>query len=45
MPVIQRSIVFTKPQLQWLQRRAKELGISVSDLVRRIVDEKREGDG
>jgi hypothetical protein len=40
-----QSIIFTLPQMSWLQRRAKELGISVSDLVRRIVDEKREGDG
>lgn len=42
MPIIQRSIVFTAPQMKWLQSRAKELGITVAELIRRIVDEKRE---
>lgn len=39
---IQRGIVFTKSQMNWLKARAKELGVSLSEVVRRIVDEKRE---
>lgn len=38
---LQRSVVFTKPQMDYLQREADRLGISVSDVVRRIIDEKR----
>lgn len=37
-----QSVVFTEPQMKWLQKRAKELGITVSDLLRRMIDEKRE---
>lgn len=44
MPVIQRSIVFTAPQMKWIKERAKKLGISVSEVLRRIIDEKREND-
>lgn len=39
---IRQSVVFTEPQLKWLQKRAKELGITVSDLIRRLVDEARD---
>ena len=39
---IQRGIVFTKSQMKWLEGRAKEYSVSVSEVVRRIVDEKRE---
>lgn len=42
MPIIQRSIVFTAPQMKWLKERAKKLDISISDVVRRLIDEKRE---
>jgi hypothetical protein len=37
-----QSVVFTDPQLQFLKKEAKRLGITVSDLVRRIVDKYRE---
>lgn len=42
MPIIQRSIVFTKQQMKWLKDEAKRIGITVGELVRRIVDEKRD---
>lgn len=42
MKTMQRSIVFTKLQMKWVQERAKELGISISEVIRRIVDEKRD---
>lgn len=32
---------FTAPQYSWLQATAKKLGIAVTELLRRIVDEKR----
>lgn len=38
---VQRGIVFTKPQYKWIKERAKELGVSVSEIVRRIVDDVR----
>jgi hypothetical protein len=37
-----QTVVFTEPQHSWLRKRAKELGISVSELIRRMVDEKRD---
>lgn len=39
---MQRSIVFTEPQMKWLQKKSRELGITVSDVIRRMVDENRE---
>ena len=42
MPITQRSIVFTKPQMAWLKSESKRLGISISEIIRRIIDEKRE---
>lgn len=39
---MKRSIDFTDPQMKWLERRSKELGITIAELVRRIIDEKRE---
>lgn len=36
----QKGISLTEPQWKWLEKRAKELHISLSDLLRRIVDEK-----
>ena len=38
-----RSITLTAPQLAFLQKEAERLGITVSDLVRRIIDSYREG--
>lgn len=32
---------FTPQQYSWLKRAAKKLGIAVTELLRRIVDEKR----
>jgi hypothetical protein len=40
--MMQRSVVFTKVQMKWLESRAKELGISIAEVIRRLVDEKRE---
>lgn len=41
MAIIQRSIVFTKPQMVWLKAEAKRLGVSLSEVIRRIVDAAR----
>ena len=38
---IKQSVVFTDPQMKWLQKRAKELGISASDFIRRLIDNER----
>jgi hypothetical protein len=40
--VNQISISFSPPQLKWLRAEAKRLGLTISELVRRILDEKRE---
>lgn len=37
----QRSVGFNAAQWRWLDREAKKLGISASDLLRRLVDAKR----
>ncbi len=42
MAMLTRSLHFTKPQAAYLQTEADKLGISVSELIRRIVDEWRE---
>lgn len=36
------SISFTAPQLAFLKEEAERLGITVAELVRRIIDEHRE---
>jgi hypothetical protein len=36
-----RSVALTKPQLSFLHKEAKRLGITVSDLIRRIIDQFR----
>ena len=41
MATMQRSVVFTVKQMLWLEKRAKELGISIAEVVRRIVDDSR----
>ena len=37
-----QTITFTKPQADYLRTEAARLGLSVSDLVRRIIDQHRE---
>ncbi len=37
----QRSIVLTDPQAEWLSAEAVRLGITGSDVVRRIIDDAR----
>ena len=41
---MRRSVNFTDPQLVWLRAESARLGITVSDLVRRVVDRERERD-
>lgn len=41
-PMQQSGVNFTAVQFKWLKQRAKELGVSLAEVVRRIVDEKRE---
>lgn len=36
------SISFAPPAYTWLQREAKRLGITVGELVRRLIDQSRE---
>ena len=38
----QISIALTKPQLQWLNREANRFHITMAEVLRRIIDEKRE---
>lgn len=42
MQGIQRQIVLTKPQVAWIEARAKKLGISQAEVIRRTIDEIRE---
>ena len=42
MPVMRRNIYFSAPQGEYLIAEARRLGISVTELVRRIVDQHRE---
>jgi len=35
------SFSLTDQQMGWLQRQARQLGISIGELLRRIIDEKR----
>lgn len=37
------SVTFWEPQAAFLKAEAERLGISVSDLIRRIIDQHREG--
>ncbi len=41
--MIKRVISFTQPQLEWIEAEAKRLGISVPELVRRLIDQARNG--
>jgi hypothetical protein len=36
------SVTLTKPQLDFLKKEAERLGITTSDLIRRIIDRYRE---
>lgn len=36
------TLTLTKPQLEYLRKEAKRLGITVADLIRRIIDQHRE---
>lgn len=42
MKLQRQMIQFTEPQLDYLRKEAGRLGISVAELVRRIVDDYRE---
>ena len=37
-----QTITFTRPQIEYLKKAATVLGISVADMVRRIIDQHRE---
>lgn len=37
----QKTIQFTEPQLKWLEDKSAEIGITVAELLRRIVDDYR----
>lgn len=37
-----QSINFTGPQMAWLKKEAKRLGISIADAVRRTIDHFRD---
>ena len=39
---VRRTMTFTGPQVTFLRDKAASLGISVSDLVRRIIDQYRD---
>lgn len=39
-----RSIQFTEKQYEWLVNEAKRLGVTFAEFLRRIVDERRDGD-
>lgn len=41
MAKIKRSIDFTAQQLKWLEKEAKRLGLTLAEVVRRIVDRAR----
>ena len=36
-----QSVTLTSPQMAFLKKEAKKLGVSVSDLIRRIIDQFR----
>lgn len=36
-----QSIQLTEPQIAWLNAEARTLGITVAELLRRIIDERR----
>lgn len=42
METVQRSVVFTKPQYEWLNEQADQRGVRFSELLRRVVDDARD---
>jgi hypothetical protein len=40
---LRQSVTLSRPQYEYLRRESERLGISVSDLIRRIIDAYREG--
>ena len=38
-----QSVTFSDPQFDWLQEEAKALGLTTSEVVRRVVDDARRG--
>ncbi len=42
MSMYKQSVSLTEPQIEFLRKEADQLGISVSDLIRRIIDQHRE---
>lgn len=38
---IRRTVSFSDPQMKWLRQQAKALGITVADVIRRVVDSQR----
>ena len=38
-----QSVTFNDPQFDWLQEEAKALGLTTSEVVRRVVDDARRG--
>lgn len=42
MPTIRRNVYLSEPQDAYLSAEAERLGISVTELLRRIVDQHRE---
>ena len=43
MPMHRHMISITDPQHDFLKRESERLGISIADLIRRIIDTHREG--
>ena len=35
------SVTFTEPQMKWLKKQAKRLGITAGEAIRRFIDERR----
>jgi hypothetical protein len=42
MARIRQTITFTAPQMKWLVKNAAALGVTVSEMIRRIIDRHRE---
>jgi hypothetical protein len=40
-----RSVAFTEPQWAFLKAESERLGITIAELLRRIIDQHREGRG
>ena len=45
MSMVKKWVSFTSPQFDWLEQTAEELGISVGEYVRRIIDDYRLSNG